>query len=156
MAIYSVHLPPLSDRRERLSKAVFIRDGFSKSAFAFGALWLIARRLWISALLFMIALIGLWAGAIAAGLPLYAPALVSLLLGFLLGLEGSSLEAWRLRRRGWSEAGIVSARDEEEAERRFYDGRIEPPAPKRQEAAPAPARETPGVIGLFPEPGSQR
>jgi hypothetical protein len=61
-------------------------------------------------------------------------------------------------RRGWNECGIVIADDLELAERRFFDARA-----ARQQAAAKPRGSpsaalgtmaaSPGVIGLFPEPG---
>jgi hypothetical protein len=157
MAIYTVHLPPLPGRDERLAGAAFIRDGFSKSAFAFGVFWLISKRLWISAALCLLLLAVIWGSAEALRLPLFAPALLTMLTSFFIGLEGPGLQAWRLRRRGWTEDGPISARDEEEAERRFFDRQGEPSAslPPRSEPAAMPARDMQGVIGMFPEPGAR-
>ena len=63
-----------------------------------------------------------------------------------------------LLRRGWHECGIVIADDLDLAERRFFDARA-----ARQQAAARPLGPTaaalgampasPGVLGLFPEPG---
>jgi Protein of unknown function (DUF2628) len=156
MAIFTVHLPPIADERRRLHDAEFVRDGFSRSAFVFGGFWLVSKRLWLSALIFAVLIVGVWAASAFLNLPLRVPFGISLLLSILLGLEGSSLQRWRFRRRGWSEAGLVSARDLEEAELRFFDqqGIASTKPTAKSEARPVAAQEG-GVIGLFPEPGAR-
>jgi Protein of unknown function (DUF2628) len=160
MAIYTVHLPPLEDASERILKAKLVPDGFSRWAMAFGGFWLVSKRLWISAFLFTGLVFSIWAVSYSAGLPLRVPAFLSLLLFLLLALEGSSLQRWRLKRRGWSEVGVISAPTQEEAERRFFEAN--PPAlpasapPSSKNAVPAqPQPSDRSVLGLFPEPGAR-
>ncbi len=158
MAIYTVHCPPIADEQRKLAETQFVRDGFVYSAFVFGSFWLIAKRLWISAVVYALLVIGIWAMSIRLDLPLRVPFGISLLLAILLGLECSSLQRWRLNRRGWRQEGIVSAHGLEEAERRFFEqhGAAEPLADQpRSGLAPARAARDSGVLGLFPEPGAR-
>ena len=93
---------------------------------------------------------------------------VGVLISLLVGFEAGTLRRFTLRRRRWSNVGIVSGDDLEDAERRFFDTWIRdasarsaapssPPPPPAQRAQPAShGTDTSGVIGLFPEPGAQR
>jgi hypothetical protein len=85
-----------------------------------------------------------------------------LVIALLVGFEASSLRRWKLSRGKWRQLDIVAARDEEEAENRFFarwNGRsassdyrasAPPPLPHASLAQPR------GIIGLFPEPGASR
>jgi hypothetical protein len=94
---------------------------------------------------------------------------VPFLIALFLGLEGSSLRRWTLRRRGWSDLGIVVGEDLEAAERRFFEawvaGAPDPRMPhsgsQSGSSASVTAYRVPGgtkpeVIGLFPDPGGTR
>jgi hypothetical protein len=165
MRIYTVHQPPEKWREERRGpeRFAFVRDGFHFWAFLLTPLWMIRRRLW----LVLIGYVLLWVAISAALYFLNARSAmfaVYLLLGFLVGLEASSLRRWTLRRRGWREVGVVVAKDQEEAERRFFDtwdgdaglaSAAPPPsaAPFGTLRRPPPSSQ---AIGLFPEPGATR
>jgi hypothetical protein len=164
MPSFTVHLPPEGDENQRLLKATFIKDGFSRSAFSFGLFWLISKRLWISTVLFGLVLAGLLYLLIGRGLPVLAFVGISFLLFMLLALEGASLQRWRLKRRGWQEAGLVVARNQEDAERRFFDqlalGSVKDAASQTASVSVpattrAPAARPNDVIGLFPDPGAR-
>jgi hypothetical protein len=167
MAIYTVHLPPLADAGQRLAGAQFVKDGFVYAAFAGGPFWLAGKRLWLSALIAFLLIIAFWAVGFSLGLSLGVPIGLVLLLSIGIGLEGSSLRRWRFRRRGWSEAAIVSARTLEEAERRFFETALaEPTNASSGQAAPSPPTQSlapqdggggrgGSVLGLFPEPGAR-
>ncbi len=98
-----------------------------------------------------------------------AIAIVNLLISLLVGLEASTLRRLALRRRGWSNVGVISGKDLEDAERRFFDTWLRGTPPRRStaEATPpsppsaAPGRvprvpQTAGIVGHFPEPGVRR
>ena len=166
MRIYTVHQPPEKWRESRRGpdRFAFVRDGFHFWAFLLAPLWLIRRRLWLT----LVGYIVLWVAISAALYVLNARDVmftVYLLLGFLIGLEASSLRRWTLRRRGWREIGVVVARDQEDAERRFFDaweGDVPPLAsapPSVSAASFGTLRRPPSssqAIGLFPEPGASR
>lgn len=122
MITYTVHEPPNppADRLDRAEKLVFVRDGFRWSAFLFTPLWLLAKRLWLPLLAFL----GV-AGLIAVGVEgLEVDSQWATLIAFaaqaIAGFEASSLERWRLDRRGAAMLGTVTGRTREECERRFF------------------------------------
>jgi hypothetical protein len=175
MSIYSVHEPPpraagLSPDAERFA---FVRDGFSFWAFAIAPLWMLWHRLWLVLLGYLVLSVGLGQAMTALGASSASVAAVNLLISLLVGLEASTLQRFTLTRRGWRNVGVVSGYDVEDAERRFFDawarrasshhGAAGPPPPSGSVSPavqPPPlsrmAASTPGVIGLFPEPGVRR
>lgn len=166
MPTYTVHAPPPREGETASAPERFRygRDGFSFWAFLVPPLWLLARRLWLALLIWVVGY-----GLIETALVLLRASsglqfLVAVLIGVLMGLEASSIERWTLARRGWKMVGFVVATDEEMAEQRFFSewakrpqpsaGPVEPPsfgAPARQESPAGKA-----IIGLFPEPGAPR
>jgi Protein of unknown function (DUF2628) len=164
MSVYTVHEPPplageIAPDPERF---VFVRDGFHFWAFALAPLWMLAHRLWLVLLAYLIV-----NAALAGGLMLLhvAPATrfaVMLALALLVGFEAGTLRRWTLR--GWKNLGVVVGDDQESAERRFYSRWFERtlPASPTPSVAPAPLPVLRGppqsshVIGLFPEPGGSR
>jgi Protein of unknown function (DUF2628) len=165
MAIYTVHAPASYgiDPRVTADKVVFVRDGFYVWAFAAAIVWLIWHRLWL-------ALVGYIALSVAAELGLrYIGAssgtrlLVMIVLAFLVGLEAGSLRRWKLSRGKWRQLDVVSGKDEEEAERRFFDRTT---TIERDGASPGTSTMHPlprsslnpqnDVVGLFPQPGAPR
>jgi hypothetical protein len=166
MPVYTVHEPPPARHESEADpiRIVFVPDGFSFWAFLLGPVWLIWHRLWL-ALLGYIVVAAVLHGALAAlGAQSGTRAAVSVLLAILVGLEAHSLRRWTLTRRGWKNAGVVVADDEDVAERRFFDawtGQISRrPTAGASRPPPLPAssgRTAAGdVIGVFPKPGSWR
>jgi hypothetical protein len=162
MSVYTVHEPPL--RAAEVSadpqRFVFVRDGFYFWAFLLTPLWMIRHRLWMVLVLYLVLTAGLETVLRIVGGSGAVIALVGVLISLLAGLEAATLRRFTLRRRHWQNVGIVSGRGVEDAERRFFDGWVGNAAVRN--VAPPPAApisgmtETPGVIGLFPEPGAQR
>ena len=64
MARYTVHVPTgdALPREAALERAVFVRDGWSWGAFAFGPLWLFWHRHWVSGLIGLILFGGILGG----------------------------------------------------------------------------------------------
>ena len=163
MSVYTVHEPPL--RAAEVSadpqRFVFVRDGFYFWAFLLTPLWMIRHRLWMVLVLYLVLTAGLETVLRILGGSGVVIALVGVLISLLAGLEAATLRRFTLRRRRWQNVGIVSGRGIEDAERRFFDGWVSNAA-VRNVAPPPPVApisgmtETPGVIGLFPEPGAQR
>jgi hypothetical protein len=158
MAVYTVHEPPLkagATSGPEPERFIFVRDGFSFAALLFGPLW-------------MLVLLGYGAvvGALSLVLRLHASASVGLivwtLVALLLGFEAGTLRRFTLRRRGWTNIGIVVGDDLELAERRFFDSWISRSSVREtsaggQTAAPSPSRpmQQP-ILGLFPDPRASR
>ncbi len=146
---------------------VFVRDGFHVWAFLLAPLWLLAHRLWLAFIIYVVCY-GLLGVAFAF---LRVPASVQLLGGLavalLVGFEAPSIWRWTLTRRRWSTLGFVVGEDAEMAEHRFFANWTRPAAgtPASPPVPPDSGYSTPvrrgpplpsDVIGLFPEPGGQR
>ena len=147
--------PVAQTDHDALEKAVILKDGFSFPAFLLTGVWLLYKRLWWPFALFAaIWLAAAW-GLPKLGLPQQAIALVQLVISLFLGHEGHAMLERKLVADGWRLAGVVEARDMDEAERRFFEQALDaapaaiplPPAPR-----PVPALAQQAVIGLFPEP----
>jgi len=144
MKSYVVFAPPPA-RKAGVPDALrflFVKDGFSWPALFFPFLWMLSRRLFLAAALYIV----LAAALVALSDILGSPALAALVaLRLALGFLGNDLRRYFLGRRGYVEIGM--SRDE--AEIRFFMNRPadEPdaaPPIARPPAAPGP------VIGLFP------
>ena len=89
---------------------VLVREGFSWGALVFGPLWLAAHRVWIPAVLALVAsiLIVVLADGIIS---------ITLLttLAVLLGLSGHDLRRWSLDHRGYLLSQVVAAPTEIDA-----------------------------------------
>jgi hypothetical protein len=156
MARYTVHVK--GEGPDALARAVFVRDGFSFPAFAFGPFWLFAKGAWISALLVIALLMGIAMLLGGFGIAPLFP-LISMLVSFLVALESGAIRAWELDVKGHRFAGVISGDDRDVMERRFFEealGEGAPPVPAAShvQAESMPPRAASGipVIGLFPSP----
>ena len=169
MPTYTVHAPP--PRRGETTSAperfVFVRDGFHFWAFILAPLWLLAHRLWLAFIIYVVGY-GLLGGTLVfLRVPASAQLLAGMAIALLVGFEAPSIWRWTLSRRRWTALGFVVGEDAEMAEQRFFSNWEKPAAeaPASRPAPPAPGYSTPvrrgppspsDVIGLFPEPGGQR
>ncbi len=119
MNSYTAHLK--ADRAP-----VLLREGWSWAAFLFGAIWLLAKRAWIPALLEMAGLVVLIR---LAPPPFWRPALLGLAL--LNGALGRDFIRWSLDRRGYRLGHVVLAADRDAALLRLFTARpdLMDPAP---------------------------
>ncbi|MGE5539777.1 MAG: DUF2628 domain-containing protein [Gemmatimonas sp.] len=134
MRVYTIHLPPAS---QRIVDPALVKEGFSWPAFLFGPLWALAKGMWLTALA-LIAL-DLASGLVmdAAGFNPLTEAIVSLAIAFLIGAHANDWRRRALARRAWRDAGVVAARNVDEALARYLDA--EPArVPPRPRVAPAP------------------
>lgn len=172
MAIFTVHAPPAADGAAAdPADLVFVKDGFSWPALLVPPFWLIWRRLWLTLLIWIAAVVGL---SILGGLAgADASTAVTILFAFWFALEANGLRRWTLERRGYVLVGVVEGRRLEEAERRFFaEAGVEASTPVATSApspvagasrpsqsatppsqSPPPPRSEPGIVGLFPVPG---
>jgi hypothetical protein len=171
MAVYTVHQPPLGKGENTPDPArfTFVRDGFYVWGFLLSVLWMLRHRLWLVAVLFVAGALLLDVGLRYAGVTDGWRTMLFIAIAFLVGLEGATLRRWTLKRRGWTNVGVVVADDPDDAERRFF---VNWQSGKRPNAAPPPAQsqtvvrgpvaspprvayprgEPSGIIGSFPEP----
>jgi hypothetical protein len=97
---------------------VLVREGFSFGALFFGPIWLALHRAWLPA-----------AGALLLAILIrvltHPPASVILILGLavLTAVSGRDLVRWSIARRGFLESGVVTGRDEDEAQTRLLTAR---------------------------------
>jgi Protein of unknown function (DUF2628) len=166
MSSYTVHEPPLraGAAAPEFEAYVFVRDRFSFWAFLFGPLWMLRHRMWLVLALYVVILAVIAAVLEIAGAAGFIHGLVVFLIACLVGLEAGTLRRFTLRRRGWTNVGVVTGEDRDDAERRFFDAwlrRGANPAAPAAVVPPPPALSPPsphsyGIIGLFPEPGASR
>ncbi len=95
-----------------------VREGFSWGACFFGALWLLAQRAWICAVLDLA--LGILTLALTDG-GTRVVLVAALAIG--QGLLGQDLVRWSLDRRGYTLAHVIAARDDEAALARLLQRR---------------------------------
>jgi hypothetical protein len=157
MSVYTVQAPLGPIGEIDYPKAVFLREGFSWGAFFFGAFWLLWRQLWVAAIIWIV----VWGLLLEFAAPHLSDGsffLILLTLQFLLGLEGRALIRHKLASQHYQFLDVVSAKEQETAERLFYArapavavelGRQTPPT---SHVPP----QNPEVLGLFPQPELRR
>ena len=124
MATFTVHFPPQTAAgAPPADKVVFVREGFSFPAFAFGPFWLLWKRAWIPAAFWTLLLALIAAAGSQLKLPSDSVGLVGFAVSLILGLESDRILAWSLRRRGFVEGDVVIGNNETEAEEVFF-GRL--------------------------------
>lgn len=112
MRAYTAHLAP---NRE----PVLLLEGFSWGAFLFGPVWLLLRRAWIPALLYVA--VGILAGSRLV--PSWATLVVWTAMAVLAGILGRDWVRWSLERRGYREEAVLAARDSDAAYARLLAAR---------------------------------
>ncbi len=165
MSVYTVHQPPpkadeIASEPERF---VFVRDGFSFWAFLLGPLWMLRHRMWLVLLGYAAQIAALQGVLYVLNAPSTVRIVVFALVALLIGIEAGTLRRFTLRRRNWSNVGVIVGDDREIAEQRFFDSWIKnetaPPPSHGNTMSAAPlrmSRPSNDVIGLFPEPGAPR
>ena len=137
--------------------AVFVKEGFAWGAFFLPFVWALWNRMWIVATLILAA--ALIFSGIAQWLKLGGGTTfaISLLINFLIALEGNELLRWTLERRGLGLTGIVTGPSRNDCEFIYFDRILkEAENPPERPAGTVPAiRLQPGPAdeGLFPLAG---
>lgn len=169
MPVYTIHEPPprRAGPMPEAERFTFVRDGFSWAAFVFAPLWMLGHRMWLVLAGYIVLSGAIEAALVLLGGSRLAASVAGLFISLLVGLEASTLRRLALSRRGWTNLGIVSGEDLEDAERRFFDEWLHEPAAEDRSPVPSPSAgpgvhsvprvlQTPNVVGLFPEPGARR
>jgi hypothetical protein len=126
MAVYAVFEPPVknplqADLLAHAERFRFVRDGFSWAALIFAPLWMLWHRLWLALIVYVAIDLIIAVVASLSGLAQGAVTISTVLLALLLGFEGATLRRRKLMWWRWRDLGVVVAKNQEEAERRFFD-----------------------------------
>ena len=176
MPVYTVHAPVTNGTDlAATDRFTFVRDGFHFWAAALTVIWLVWHRLWLALLGWIIVIVAMEVGMARLGASGRVILFANLLFALLMGFEASSIRRWTLSGRNWRQLDIVVARNQEAAERRFFDrwtarqrglandqwavDRGGPPPTRNIPGQPfskPPPLPQGGIIGLFPEPGGSR
>lgn len=159
MPIYTVHVSEknIENANEALQKMALVRDGFRIPALIFSIFWLLWHRLWLVSVIVLAAYIIFFSLVYHFQLHPLSVLLMESLIGFLLALEGSSLQRWTLARKNMPTCDVVIADNASDAEAKAVvrwlerQDQIKKDAPRKSEYAnQTPPQES--VIGLFPQP----
>lgn len=133
MRVYTVHL-----RRHGLDAEcdlVLVKEGFSWPAFFAGLLWTLWHRLWLFALLLVVATVAINGIGYVTGADPFAGGVLSFALAVAVGWVANDMRRRALEKTDFAFVGVVTARNDDDAVRRFLDG------------DPAVARQV-GVVGV--------
>jgi hypothetical protein len=160
MITFTVHeeARPRADRIDRAERLVFVKDGFSIVAAYLGPIWLLANRLWLPLLAYVLGAAGTYLAFTALAIPMRWLTTVLLAVHVVIGFESDSLKRYGLGRRGWATVGTVSGRNQQECERRFFDAWLpgEPMiAAHGRELSPPPPAAPPAVSPRPPQPATE-
>jgi hypothetical protein len=141
MSIYTVHRRP----EDKSDDVVLVGEGFSWAAFAFTALWALAKRMWLVALI-LVSLLALIA-AIAAALHLGEgmAAVLQIAVSTIFAFEAHNIRRWTLTRAGYEEIATVSGNTAAEAELAYFCEIG--PEPFRRRTTDSAAHDTLGLFG---------
>ncbi|MBC8048748.1 MAG: DUF2628 domain-containing protein [Chitinophagales bacterium] len=122
MVTYTVHepMPHASAVRERAMNIAFIKEGVSWPGLVFGLPWLLVRGLWLELLVIFGAAVAAGSAMMALGASIETVSWGFTALNLIVGFELFNLQRWKLERRGHEMVGVVSGRDMEECEGRFF------------------------------------
>ena len=117
--VYTVHIrrPPRDSERDiRL-----VKEGFCWPAFFFSLIWALWCRLWLSAAGIVVGEIVLSLILTLLGADDLTRAIVSVGFAALVGVVGNDIKRWTLFRQGFLQTAVVTGRDRDSAEQRFWD-----------------------------------
>lgn len=120
MRLYTVHLRRHGPDAD--SDFVLIKEGFCWPAFFLGPLWALWHRLWLAALVLLVANLALSGVGMALHLDGLSQGAVSVGFAAIVGFVANDLRRRGLERRHFTLAAVVAAAGREAAERRFLDG----------------------------------
>lgn len=109
------------EKTDPAERTVLVREGFSVWAFLLHVLWLLANRLWLAAVVFVLLLVTLDYVGRVYHLSHVSIWTLQFLMQLILGFMAHDLQRTKLQRRGFRFAGIVAAESELMAERRYHD-----------------------------------
>jgi len=123
MRVYTVHIRHSADRLNR--DAVLVKEGFCWPAFFVNVLWALWHRMWLAAILFLVATVAVSGIGQALDIDPMTGAALDLAMALLIGAFANDLRRRSLARSGYDFTGVVAATGEDAATRRWYD--LNPP-----------------------------
>lgn len=128
LGIYTVHINTTKVADAPIEGVVILKEGFSLWAFMFHFFWLAYKRVWVPAATVFVAFMLLGALEQSGRITLEQGIVLQLGLVIYVGLCANDWLRKALEIRGYSFAGVVTARDNVEAYQRFFDRYTSPPA----------------------------
>ena len=119
MGLYAAYVDPASPERDRA--AAMVKQGMCWPAFVFSVLWALWHRLWLTAVILLIAVAGLDLVLLALGADETTSGIAGLGLAAYIGLSANDWRGRALERRGLRLAAIVAAPDAERAAQRLFE-----------------------------------
>lgn len=121
---YTVHEQPEppADREERAERLKFVREGFSIFAFVMPPIWMLANRLWLVLIGYLVVMAMVHGLITLFEVPEHWRYYATMAINLLVGFEADAFQRWTLDRSGWSTVGAVSGANFDECERRFFEG----------------------------------
>jgi Protein of unknown function (DUF2628) len=123
LVVFTVYEPPdvARDRIDRAVQLVFVKDRFSWLAAIFPAVWFLVKGLWLELLVFLGAASLLAWGIEAMGVFAELNGMLLLIVQIVIGFEAGTIQAAALERSGWRAIGTATGRNQDDAERRFFE-----------------------------------
>jgi len=117
---YEVYIKEL-DEEPLLEKTIFLKEGFSISAFLFNFFWLVYHRVWPLLAVYFAFSIGLKLIQIQFNMGEEFFTIINLGFLFWLGFEANDWRGQTLRSKGYALADIVTASNEFDAQKSFFE-----------------------------------
>ncbi len=116
-SIYAVY----SASPDKVEEAVFVKEGFSFLAFIFTFFWTLYHRLWLPSIAIAV-FYALFTQLESRSIISHAVgAIIQAGVGFYIGFNANDWLAARYTRKGYTLIGVVYARNESDAQLRFFD-----------------------------------
>jgi len=119
MRIYTVHVKP--DDKGANFRPVFIKEGFNFAAFIFTVFWALYKRLWLVAVLLMVAAVLLALLVNAHYLTRISGIGIHLGIHFIVGFHGNDWLRAKLRRKGYSLSDVTAGDSYLRAQQRYLE-----------------------------------
>ena len=117
MRIYTVHVPD----EDPVVRAEAVKEGFSWPAFVFSVVWALWHGLWLAAIVFLAAILGLGLLIDTFGGDALIQGVVSLGLALIIGWTANDVRRHKLRKKGFAHRSAIIADTGEAAIRRYFE-----------------------------------
>ncbi len=118
MTIYTVHAP--DGDASAVDELELVKEGFCWPALFVPVLWMLYRRQWLGLIAYAFGLLAVSFATYAIGANETMQTTAMLLYGVLVAMHANDWRRWRLEAHGCKQAGVVSGRNQDEAELRWF------------------------------------